>query len=89
MRNALSLNPLEITLPLPIRYGAAEALNLAAEEMRVMLNHIGAKCVLSKFAVFEVVDRLLQGIRHTRQMPRRVDIALENIRRLNLVRDPV
>src|SRR5438067_507311 len=80
---------LEVAPPLPVRHGRVEFPLLGAEEVEIVIDHLLAERLPRPGALGERADRLAQRVRHLRQLRRRVDVAVERGRRLDVVLDAV
>src|SRR5581483_6797330 len=82
-------NPLKISLPLPVRHRKVVSILLRPEEVRVVLDHVFPEHALRELARSELFRRLAERIRHPREIARRIHVAAEMLRRLDLVFDAV
>src|SRR5690606_33158381 len=82
-------NLLKITLAFPVRHGAVEGRLLGLEEMEIVLDHVLAEGLPGEVAGLQFVNRFAQRARHLLQFFRRIHVALEDVRRLDLVADAI
>src|SRR5688572_13559055 len=80
---------LEVALALPVGHGALVGLPLRAEEVGVVLDDFRAEDGLGEGARLEAGQRVAQVARDARELARRVEVALEARRRLELLLDAV